>query len=146
MSIKSIAIVTTSDINRIDHTDRTSSSTGILEKLLEKNYKVLLVTTRNKLMPTDDWWVEKIPASDIFLASKDDHEWGWKSLYEALGHKWPTQGDVWSEDTRAIGIKIYNKSKHDKEWLEEPESWSVARARLKRKGNYIWASDFYFQD
>ena len=115
------AIVTTSDINIIHYCDEsTSSSTGVLEKILEDGHEVYVVTTRDKLCPTDDWWVKLVDSSKIFMGEGLDFQKGWHDLFKALGHKWPTEED------------------------EEPMFWTMAKSYLKRNESYIWGEDVRF--
>jgi len=140
------AIVTTSDINIIHYSDEsTSSSTGVLEKILGDGHEVYVVTTRDKLCPTDDWWVKLVDSSKIFMGEPNYFEKGWHDLFKALGHEWPTvEDDTPGPYTPKWKRYFYKSAKGHEKVMQCPVFWTIAKDILKRKESYIWGEDVRF--
>lgn len=74
-------------------------STGRLEAALAAGHRVVVVSTRTSLAPTDQWWVGLVRKEDIFLTEKVMHQtygWeahpdvGWQKAFQAFCLPWPT--------------------------------------------------------
>jgi len=137
---KKIAIFSTSDLHSqfapgpfvAEFTDDAGGSLkfksyGVLEAALANNYIVYVVPTRPRLHDVDNWWLQKVGASNVFLAqgestfSKDASNLnpciGWKALYSELDLNWPLEEDgtdaFWTT-AKAILYSHHNyKSRND---------------------------------
>ena len=155
--VDKIAVFSTSEIFRhwyprlglpivaeIETTDgRTSkfASTGSLEKALEDDYTIYVVSTRSSLSEHDEWWLELVDRENVYLADArfegvELGAWGyedenvekansaWMRLYTKLGFDWPKDGlDGFLDDCPVA-------------------HWTTARSELKLRHGIRLGRDF----
>lgn len=88
--------LTTSEIQEVFDVGITRHDT--LPRALREGYKVLVFSTREKLAPSDDWWVKLVGRENVFLCDPRKNDWeeydyasGWKKGFAKLGISWPTE-------------------------------------------------------
>ncbi len=101
---RKIAVLTTSDIQSLSRKNKDDEvisiassgekfySTGILGKAITQRYKVIVVTTRQRLGNHDKWWIQLVGRKNIhyrFFKGGGYNDEGaikkWKKLYLQLG-------------------------------------------------------------
>lgn len=91
-----IAILTTSDIQKLDFRDNSLRSTGVLESLLENDYQVYVVSSRTSFGEHDYWWMGLLqeyggkvfqPKRPVYSANDIDLIALWARMYEIVDRK-----------------------------------------------------------
>jgi hypothetical protein len=121
-----VVVLGTSDIHqtwpdRVDHTmiveDHEAGvkfySRDQLETLLKAGEKVVVITTRTELKPTDDWWLALVGRDNVFLAPVNGTGYlgvdnpallvPWRKLFERVGVAWPDTVSDWLSLRDSVG-------------------------------------------
>jgi hypothetical protein len=109
--MKKVAVFTTSDIQQCwaepglkivsEGPDLKFWSKGALEQAVAERVEIVVVTTRHKLEPTDEWWIALVGQENILLAPAETETLSrmtvnnpfllipWCRLFDRYGVEWP---------------------------------------------------------
>jgi hypothetical protein len=120
---KQIAVMMTSDIQDTigqdggvpitTHNGLDYYSSGVLEKLIKFGYQVMVVSTRDELSASDEWWVKLVGRENIFLTPPNSPRHlgvdnpallaPWRELFARFKLTFPPQTRWWD----ALVMEIY---------------------------------------
>ena len=88
-----VAILTTTDIQTWSFKKNSPKSTGNLERLLEEDVEIYVLSSRNKFGDHDEWWLKLVDSDKVFHPSEPIFGGAsdltlvniWRNMYGKLG-------------------------------------------------------------